>query len=115
LSCKPPTNRPVIVSPETEILTPSSDVAFNNDTPKTINTSVFHRIKHLHSSQALKNIILQRPFRPKTDVAAVDAMTEVGAADLSRLLQTKRNECRSVWAQTKEPIFPIVKIYFSGC
>jgi tRNA A-37 threonylcarbamoyl transferase component Bud32 len=96
LSCKPPNTTYGIVFPETENLTPSSDVALNIDTPKSINNHLFHRQKLVHSSQATSNIILQRPFHPKTDVAAVDAMTEVGAADLSRLLQSKRNECRSV-------------------
>ncbi|CEI68627.1 unnamed protein product [Fusarium venenatum] len=41
-----------IVSPETENLTPSSDIALNIDTPKSIYNHLFHRQKLVHSSQA---------------------------------------------------------------
>jgi chromatin modification-related protein VID21 len=43
-------------------------------------TSPFHPVEH--------------SFRPQTDDAITDAMTEVGHADVSRLLQSKRNECK---------------------
>lgn len=52
----------------------------------------FHRRASRASSQTTSLAILRHPFRLQTDVAPADAMTEVGHTDLSRLLQSKRNE-----------------------
>lgn len=46
------------------------------------------------STPSTSSWLLGHLFGPQTDAAVADAMTEVGQADLSRLLQTKRIEYR---------------------
>ncbi|KAJ3494326.1 hypothetical protein NLG97_g4149 [Lecanicillium saksenae] len=58
------------------------------------NTTLFIDSHVLFHLQKPRSSFPQHPFRSQTDVATADAMTEVGHADLSRLLQSKRNECQ---------------------
>jgi hypothetical protein len=54
----------------------------------------FHRLTPRRLSPTTSVHSPAHPFRPQTDVAAADAMSEVQLTDLSRLLHSKRNESK---------------------
>lgn len=56
----------------------------------------FHLLRSRISSRTISTDSLDIPFSSKTDVAATYAMTEVGPADRTRFLRSKRDEFKSV-------------------